>query len=192
MSADLYVLDGPLCGREESGSRQTTLCPRCGRGRRRQVRDLTVSLLCPLRRVWLTDANAVLIDAGLSAAIGLTALMFRPVNASWRDDLPWRFQPVPKLLQLCTAASISAAPESLDLADCDCGAVRSISFKPLIVRVSDTPGPWHLEQNPEVLIFDAVSRDKLLQVERDLEFIEVSGGSFSSQERGAGIDWSNV
>ena len=176
MAESLFTLDGPLCAIETNGARQTDPCLKCGRGRRRQVADLSVSLVCQPRHIWLSDGNAILFDQkaieGLSDIGDIERFSFRPVHSTWREGLPWSNQPTPDLVQLVAENPISASEQSIETEGCACGAVRSISFSPLfILDPGSNSNIWYLAENPEVLVFVAAIRDALIRVDSDLAFL---------------------
>jgi len=195
---ELFTLEGPLCALEQGGSRQTVMCPDCGRGRRTQVADLQVSLVCRQRRVWLSDGNAIILDrAVLESLSHLTSedTVFRSVKGVWRSDLPWAGEPVPDLVQLVARGVVSASKQSVEFDGCACGAVRSISFEPLIVVAPDSAsGVWCLAESPEVLVLHASVRDALLDADADLEFLRVwREDEYSPPKPCSGpIDWSDL
>jgi len=198
MAKELFTLDGPLCALENAGARQTDVCPNCGRGRRIQIANLQVSLVCQPRHVWLSDGNAVLLDQKAKATmsgINSEGIGFRHVKGAWRPDLPWADRTVPDLMQLVATSHISVSSQSVELDGCSCGAVRSISFEPLVVLDPESAvGVWCLAENPEVLVFDDAVRDALICADPDLEFLRVwrEDEYISPATPSGGIDWSDV
>lgn len=198
MALELFTLDGPLCALEAGGARETVVCPNCGRGRRAQVTDLEVSLVCQSRHVWLSDANAILLDhKAVESISGLPSggFDFRHAHGTWRADSPWATQPVPDLMQLAARGAISSSSQSVEFDGCSCGAVRSISFEPLIVIDPESDSRvWYLAENPEVLVLNASVRDALLYVDPDLEFLRVRREHEYSPPapQSGGIDWSEL
>lgn len=177
MMLNLFTLDGPLCAIETGGARETSLCETCGRGRRTQRGDLSLSLVCRPRHVWVSDANAVLVDdqaANALRELGLEGIGFRTATADWRDGIPSAGEAPLSLVQIVASNAIAVSIHSASFESCFCGAVRSISFEPLVVvDPSSEAGAWHLTQNPEVLVFDARVCDVLSGLDADLEWLQV-------------------
>jgi len=170
---ELFTIEGPVCAIESGGEHEVIVCPSCGRGRRAQTGNLRVSLVCQSRHVWFSDGNAVLVDK--AAAESMTAatsggISFRPVQAEFRLGLPWASHPVPDLVQVVAKNVIHAASQCVELDGCSCGAVRSISFEPLVVIDPEhCSRVWRLAENPEVLVVDAFVWEALLKLDPDLE-----------------------
>ena len=169
----VYVLEAPVCALELGQGRSTTVCPRCGRGRSVQTGDLSVELTCELRSVWLSSQNAVLIDSRISDDVQAAGqVRCRSVIRRWREGLPYSGTAVPDLCQLVAEQDIGAAPSSVEFEGCECGAVRRLSFKPLIVRPPEVPGAgaWSLKENPAVLVIAEGLRDILIRHDSSLAF----------------------
>jgi len=71
--------------------------------------------------------------------------------------------------------AIRAAHSSVEYEECECGAVRRLSFKPLVVRApaNASAGAWFLHENPAVLVIAQELRDTLLRHVDSLEFARV-------------------
>lgn len=175
-SLRLFTLEGPLCAIEDPGGRTTTVCPKCGRGKRLQTADLSVSLVCGPRGVWLTDGNAVLVREDLARQLrALPGLELHEVRVRWEEGIPDAVKDIPVLLQLRTRAEVHASPQSVEFEDCSCGSVRGVSFAPLVVRrpSDESASAWYLSESPDALVLREVLRDLLASTDRDLEFREV-------------------
>ncbi len=173
----LFALESPLCAIEAGGSHTSEACVRCGRGHRRQTGDLKVWLVSEPRTVWLTDASAILVQNEIVRALQtqMKGIWFRPVQAQWRPDLPWAGEPLPSLSQLLAESAVNAAPGNIKPERCDCGAVRSISYDPLLLKRfrKMESGAWFLAENPEVVILGPRLREVLFRHANDLEFATV-------------------
>jgi len=183
MASGLFTLEGPLCAKEAPGARTVTICPRCGRGTRRQTGVLSVALVCEARSVWLTDANAILVSSSLAQKIGtLPGVQLKEVGVRWEEGLHHSAGAEPVLLQLAASHSLSASAQSVEYEDCSCSSVRQISFTPLVVRRPDqNAAVWSLTENPEVLILIESLRNALTLADGDLEFAEVQIEAESSR-----------
>lgn len=173
---ELFTLEGPLCALDTGCGRRTAVCPECGRGQSLQIDALNVYLVCPSRHVWLTDGNSILIDSAVTDLLLTTypAEFTRPVFSQWRDNLTCSSTPLPTLMQLQSAQEIKASELSTEWEACSCGAIRSLSFNPLIVQSPETNiGIWQLRENPTVIILNCELRDILLSFDSDLIFAEV-------------------
>ena len=197
LTQNLYKLDGSLCALEYSSSLDEIVCPVCGRPRRVQISDLQVSLVCKRRKVWRTNGNALLIDSECVDVFPeehREFVDFQATTVSWRSGAPFAEDFVPRLLQLRAKYPISAAAESVKGAGCTCGAVESISFKPLVVlKPGLDAGIWFLSQNPEVLIFNETIWDFLRGQDGDLEAMQVWWeGETPAVDRSEEISWADL
>jgi hypothetical protein len=173
-----FTLEGPLCAIEDPGARTTVVCPTCGRGKRSQTGVLSVSLVCGPREVWLTDSNAVLVAERLAKRIKkLPGLELEQIHARWQEGIPGAMKERPPLCQVRARHEIHASPQNLERDDCSCGAVRRISFSPLIVLPpsQESALAWYLAESPDALILSEIFRDLLASASADLEFAEVIG-----------------
>lgn len=174
----LFTLEGPLCAVEDAGARTTTMCPKCGRGKREQTGDLSVSLVCENRKIWLSDANAILLADSYSEKLaGRVSVRLSLVRARWEDGIAGSGSAVPKLMQLRASLEMHAAPRSVELENCTCGSVKSVSFNPLVVRRPQGADAdaivWRLAESPDALILSEETREYLESADQDLEFSEV-------------------
>lgn len=125
--------------------------------------------------MWLSSQNAVLVESRIGDQIvhGATwQVRCEPVNRRWRQGVPWSGTGIPSLCQLMAVQPISAAAASVEFEGCECGAVRRLSFKPLIVMAPDavTAGVWFLRENPAVLVIGDKLRALLSRHDASLEF----------------------
>lgn len=174
----LFTLESPLCAVEDPGARTTTMCPRCGRGKREQTGDLSVALVCASRNIWLSDGNAILLEKSYAEKLaGRASVQLSLVCARWEDGVAASGAAVPRLMQLRASLEIQAAPRSVEREKCTCGSVKSISFNPLVVQRPQGPdldaGVWRLAESPDALIFSEAIRELLESADEDLEFAEV-------------------
>lgn len=138
-----------------------------------------MALLCQPRHVWLSDANAILVDGVVGTSLigaASTLISLRPVDTRWSDNAPLGFGEVPRLLEVCATVALSAAPRNIDRGDCVCGTLRRIAFDPLILHppaTPDVPDAAFLSENPQVLLLSEFCRDILRDADPDLEFSEV-------------------
>jgi len=132
-----------------------------------------------MRQVWVTDANAILMTTQAVGALRSAALRgvgFRRAVGRWGEDASSSESEVPDLWQLCAVSRVSVADRNIELEACECGAVRSISFDPLIVKSAAFDGgnsAWVLAENPEVTILGEEVKEILLALDPDLEFSQV-------------------
>ena len=195
----LFHIEGDACAVELGPGRTTTLCPRCDSGTTVQTGELEVELSCEPRDVWLSSRNALLVKKELALEIeqdGHWLVRSIPVQARWRDGTPWSEERLPVLRQLVAEQPISASPASVEFNDCVCGAVRRISFQPLIVQPPNLTdaGIWFLKENPAVLLIGERLRVLLSRHDAAPEFSRAyyEGEEGSSFETIKGLNWGDL
>lgn len=162
-------LSGPVAARDLGKGRATNKCSSCGRTRSHQDGTLKIELLEAGRSVWLTDANAIVIRVDLLQTLGLSQES-REVEVRWAYDAPAETPPE-MLVQVAPKTPLGLALPSDGFCEA-CGAVRRISFSPLLLA-----GPmlkrWSLaflSENPDVVLFHPDVAERLLHFQADLVF----------------------
>lgn len=176
----LFTLEEPLSAIEDGGARTVTTCPVCSRGMRVQSGTLSVALVCGPRGVWLTDGNAILVGVPLAERLrSLAGIRLEPVEARWEEGMPAASGPPPVLLQVRASHAIEASPLNVEREQCACGAVRRVSFSPLVVRGPQNPeaAAWYLAESAEVTVLGEPLRGLLLETDPDLVFAAVDNES---------------
>jgi hypothetical protein len=174
----VFIIEEPVCAIELGAGRTTTLCARCGRGRTVQSGELSIELSCEPRAIWLSSRSAILLEEKIVdelARNGAWRVRSLGLQRRWRDGVPWANAKLPDLRQLVAEEPIAAAPASVEFEGCECGAVRSISFSPLIVRPPEviSAGVWFLKENPSVLVIGERLRAVLTRHDESAQFVRV-------------------